>query len=164
MSLIAHFREATTLLICLALGVIPATVLACQPCTTFQLGSTRLRIERMDQTGQEKPQVVGAEVRIRDVISLPAGKTGRQELSCLASSEIGKVIISGKTDKHGEFNLKKLAPGLYWLAVRGNGLQGVWMIEVTAQSRTARDLETFTINESGVVPIRATLSRSNGYF
>ncbi len=128
-----------------------ADALACQPCTILELHGSRVRVVVAPRFVERTDVFLsGAEVRILRVRKLAQGEKPRQSLSCLSAYEIGAPVWSGKTDKNGAFTLKFVPAGRYWVAVKGQVAQAVYVVEVI-ERRAREGASTLSASDGGLV-------------
>ena len=81
---------------------------------------------------------------------IPEGQTPKQQLSCLTTFEIGKVVQRGHPNKEGKFSLPALPDGKYWIAARGKKLQAVYMV-IVKKGVLLRSRPRFLVTREGLV-------------
>ena len=79
------------------------------------------------------------------------GQESPIKLSCLSTYGIVEQIWSGTTKKNGVVDLSKIAPGTYWLAIKGKSEEGVYIFEILKERDRKTKPWKLEISDGGLV-------------
>lgn len=124
-----------------------AGAFACFPCTPLGTHNPAVQIfSREKQHGEST-----AEVRLFLTKEVEPNYKSPVKLSCLSEYGIGEQIWSGKTKRNGEIDLRSIAPGVYWVAIKSKSEEGVYILAILKERDLNSEPWKLEISEGGLV-------------
>jgi hypothetical protein len=127
--------------------LLPVGSFACFPCMPWETYNPVFQIFSREKQRSESR----AGVRLFLTKNVEPGYTSLIKLSCLSEYGIGKQIWSAKTKRSGKIDLSSMASGTYWIAIKTEREEGVYIIIIPEKRDHKSKPLKLEISEGGLV-------------
>ncbi len=131
----------------IVLLLLPVGAFACFPCLGLATNNPVFQIFSREKQGAESK----AQVRLFLTKKVEPGQESPIKLSCLSEYGIGEQIWSGNTKNNGKIDLRIIVPGTYWLAIKSNSEEGVYILDILKDHDRKAKTWKLEISNGGLV-------------